>query len=200
MGESVPFDPAIVTAAILAGGEGRRVGGDDKGLMMLAGRPLIAHALAALRGQADHMVICANRHRDTYGEFAVVIADEGGPLRGPLAGIASALKVCTTPWLLTAPVDCPTAPHNLATRLFRAAQEAAVGIAVAHDGTRGQPLFALYRSHLSAAAALALERDVAVWRWQNDNGAVYADFSDMPDAFANLNTPADFANWQERHL
>ena len=69
------FDPSDITAAILAGGEGRRIGGEDKGLLQLAGRPLIAHVIAALRGQANTIVICANRNADRYAEVAPVIAE-----------------------------------------------------------------------------------------------------------------------------
>jgi molybdopterin-guanine dinucleotide biosynthesis protein A len=190
------FDPTVITTAILAGGEGRRVGAQDKGLLPLAGRPLIAHVVDALRGQAGFIIICANRNADRYAQFAPVIADAQGGFHGPLAGIAVALAQCRTPWLLTVPVDAPEPPRDLATRLFMAAQSA--DAAVAHDGECRQPLFALYRCNLANAASAALARDLPVWRWQEEVGTRIVDFSDCPQAFANLNTLDEFHAWESR--
>jgi molybdenum cofactor guanylyltransferase len=192
----IAFDPAQVTAAILAGGAGSRLGGRDKGLEPLAGRPLIAHVLAALQGQADRIVLCINRNAARYAQFGPTLSDAADGFHGPLAGIAAALAVCATPWLLTLPVDCPQPPHDLALRLH-----AAAGVhraAAAHDGERAQPLFALYRRELAASASAALAQDAPVWRWQSDIGAVPADFSDQPQAFDNLNTRDDFHHWETR--
>ncbi|MBS0555873.1 MAG: molybdenum cofactor guanylyltransferase [Proteobacteria bacterium] len=179
---------------MLAGGEGRRVGGADKGLLMLDGRPLVAHVIAALRGQVGHMLICANRNADHYAQFAPVIADGAEGFRGPLAGIAAALRACASEWLLTVPVDCPRPPQDLAQRLL-----AGIGgyrTAVAVDGTTRQPLFALYARELAASAAQALVRELGVWQWQDEIGVATVDFSDARGAFANLNSPEDFRNWQ----
>src|SRR5215468_4061553 len=101
----MPYDRAEITAAVLAGGEGRRVGGRDKGLLPLAGRPLIAHVVAALREQAGQIIICANRNASEYSGFGIVVGDMEPGFRGPLSGIASALAHCKTHWLLTVPVD-----------------------------------------------------------------------------------------------
>lgn len=187
------FDPADVTVAILAGGEGRRVDGNDKGLLPLLGRPLIAHVTAALRGQAGSIVICANRGADRYAEFAPVIADGGYGFRGPLAGIAAALNECKSTWLLTVPVDCPNPPGDLAQRLHAVANGQA---AVARDGRCRQPLFAIYRRNLSDSAAAALARSVSVLSWQDEIGARIVDFSDALQSFANLNTRKDFMDWE----
>lgn len=192
------FDPATFTAAILAGGAGTRIGGRDKGLEPLAGRPLIAHVLTVLRGQAGTIVICANRNRDAYTTYAPVIADVEPGFRGPLAGVASALACCTTPWLLTLPVDCPHPPPNLVPRLHDAVAMARADLAAVFDGTRRQPLFALYRASLAASAAQALREDLPVWRWQERLHAANADFSDNPAAFANLNTLEEFRQWEAR--
>ncbi len=192
-------DPAVITAAILAGGAGSRLGGRDKGLQPLAGRPLIAHVLAALRPQAGTTLIVANRHRERYAAFAPVVSDAVPGFRGPLAGIAAALAACRSDWLLTAPVDCPVPPCDLARRLWAAARAAGARLAVAHDGTRPQPLFALYARDLAGAAAEALASDLPVWRWQETLGAAVADFVDVPAAFANLNTAADFRRWEQDH-
>jgi molybdopterin-guanine dinucleotide biosynthesis protein A len=191
--------PTDITAAILAGGEGRRVDGRDKGLLPLAGELLIARVVAALRGQVHAILICTNRHAGEYAAFGGVVADATADFRGPLAGIASALAHCSTPWLLTVPVDGPDLPGDLACRLHAAALIAKADLAVAHDGAHLQPMFALYRAHLAESAAQALERDLPAWRWQEQLGAAQADFSDAPQAFLNLNTLDAFGDWERRH-
>lgn len=190
------FDPATITAAVLAGGEGRRVGGEDKGLLALAGRPLIAHVTAALRGQSGAIAICANRNADRYAAFAPVIVDGAPGFRGPLAGIAAALRACRSEWLLTVPVDCPQPPRDLAQRLHDAALAENRDLAAVFDGTRVQPLFALYRRTLAADAEAALENDLPVIRWQQNLHRAQADFSTQPLAFGNLNTPEEFRQWE----
>jgi molybdenum cofactor guanylyltransferase len=195
MNASVAFSRVGITAAILAGGEGSRLGGRDKGLMPLAGKPLVAHAVAALWSQAGNLLICINRNNAQYATFAVICTDRAAGFHGPLAGIAAALAVCETPWLLTTPVDCPQPPIDLARRLHAAGAR----VAVAHDGARRQPLFALYRRDLAASAASALAHDLPVWRWQDEVGAVEVDFSGTPQAFLNLNTDEDFRRWEQCH-
>jgi len=187
-----------VTAAILAGGAGKRLGGRDKGLESLGKRPLIAYVIERIRPQVDELMIVANRHAEEYAAYAPVVADDAPGFLGPLAGVATALTHCRTPWLLTASVDVPQPPRDLASRLIDAIGNG--DIAVAHDGHRRQPLFALYSTRLADAAKDALERDLAVWRWQDEHNAVDVDFSADCDAFANLNTPDDFRNWENaRH-
>jgi molybdopterin-guanine dinucleotide biosynthesis protein A len=196
----MPYDRAEITAAVLAGGEGRRVGGRDKGLLPLAGRPLIAHVVSILRDQAGGIIVCANRNETEYARFGTVVRDDAAPgFRGPLAGIAGALARCQTPWLLTVPVDGPEFPQHLALRLYDAAAIQGRDVAAVHDGQRAQPMFALYRRTLAAKAAEALRENLPVQRWQENLRVVYADFSDEPEAFENLNTPEDFLRWEEAH-
>jgi molybdenum cofactor guanylyltransferase len=192
------FDPAQITAAILAGGVGRRVGGRDKGLLALNGRPIISYVIDSLKDQAARIIVCANRNGDRYREFGDVIVDEVAGFHGPLAGISTALFACETPWLLTLPVDCPAPPKALAQRLFIVATEVERKIAVAFDGTRRQPLFALYRRDLADSARRALDSNDPVWRWQDACGAIEANFSDRPDALENLNSDAEFRAWEQR--
>jgi len=191
------YDIADVTAAILAGGEGARVGGRDKGLLPLAGENLVARVSSAMRAQADALLICANRHEETYAAFGTVVGDALPGYRGPLAGIAAALATCTTSWLLTVPVDCPNPPADLAARLLAAATAAGTDLAVEHDGERAQPLFAIYRRELAESCSDALVRDLPVWRWQREAGAAIADFSDRAKRFVNLNTPEEFSAWEQ---
>jgi len=198
MSAPATYDIADVTAAILAGGEGARVGGRDKGLLPLAGDNLIARVSSAMRAQAGTLLICANRHEETYASFGSVVSDALPGYRGPLAGIAAALATCTTSWLLTVPVDCPNPPVELGARLLASAVAAGTNLAVAHDGQRAQPLFAIYRPELAESCSDALVRDLPVWRWQRDADAAAADFSDCAASFVNLNTPEEFRAWEQR--
>lgn len=191
---------STLTVAILAGGEGRRVGGDDKGWLMLGGIPLIERVVSHVREQADAILICANRRADDYARLGSVIADSRLGFHGPLAGIASALARCASPWLLTVPVDAPEPPFDLAQRLHAAVIAHAADVAVAHDGAQRQPLFALYRRELAQSAATALDAGMAVYRWQENLGAVAVDFADRAPAFANLNTMNAFREWEQCHV
>jgi len=188
------FDPGMITAAILAGGAGLRLHGRDKGLELLAGKPLIAHVLDALRGQANTLLICANRSLDRYAEIAPVCSDATATYGGPLAGISAALASCETAWLLTVPVDCPQPPPDLSQRLHAHLGTARASVA---RGASREPLFSLYRREMAADAAAALARDEPVWRWQETIGAIEVDFPG--ETFVNLNTPDDFRRWEQQH-
>lgn len=205
---------ARAPGCILAGGEGKRVGGEDKGLLPLQGRPLIEHVLDALRGQCDELLIVANRNPDDYAEYAQVIADERAGHAGPLAGISAALNHVSvssssrrkpgSSLLLTVPVDCPQPPHGLRRRLHDALMHTpAAGCAYAHDGQGAQPLFALYRlaqiEALLASARAALAEHASVRLWHAEIGASAVDFSDCAALFHNLNTPQDFRDYERRH-
>lgn len=107
-------DAQTTTAAILAGGRAERMGGVDKGLLRLGGQLLVERVLTALRAQGiGTWLIVANRSHEIYARYAPVVADAEPGFRGPLAGVAAALTACTTPWLLSVPVDCPDPPPEL---------------------------------------------------------------------------------------
>ncbi len=177
-----------LTGMILAGGQGRRMGGLDKGLVPFAGRPLVAHVRDRLLGRVAEVLINANRHRDAYGELADrVIADAEEGFQGPLMGIYSGLRAASTPWLVVLPCDTPALPGDLVARLVAGLGEA--DIAVADDGERLHPVVALIRTELAddlAAALASGERKID--RWYARHAWRRVDVSDCPDAFANLNT------------
>jgi len=193
------FSRSEVTAAILAGGQGTRVDGQDKGLLLLGGKPLVARVAERLLAQAGTTLICANRNDDRYAAYGRVVSDLSPGFRGPLAGIAAALAACRTDWLLTAPVDCPCPPQDLVARLRQAAVAAAAAAAVVHSGKRREPLFAIYHATACASVSSALQRDLAVWRWQDELGAVEVAFSDHAEDFRNLNTMDELKLWERDH-
>ena len=182
-----------VTGLILAGGAARRMGGGDKGLTMLAGKPLIEYALARLAPQVDALIINANRNLDRYADYGCpVAADLQQGFQGPLAGMASGLKETTTEFMVCAPCDSPLLPEDLVQRLFRQLREQDAELSVAHNGERLQPVFALMRTALAGSLLAFLEgggRKIDQW-FQRHQLAV-ADFSDQPAAFSNVNSPEE---------
>jgi len=189
-----------ITAAILAGGAAQRLGGRDKGLQLLRGKPLIAWVCDRISAQVRTTVICANRNVGIYTAYAAVVRDATADFHGPMAGIVSAYQTLKDDWLLTVPVDCATPPDDLAQRLYQACIDSNSAAAFVHDGQRQQPLFALYRRDLNLSAQTALARNDGVWRWQKSSNAIAVDFSDQTHAFVNLNTPQDFLDFEaNRH-
>lgn len=180
-----------ITVLILAGGQGRRMGGVDKGWTRLADRPLIAHVLSRLQGQAGRVLINANRSLEAYRDLGPdVVEDREGGFQGPLMGIWSGLSASTTPWVLVVPCDSPALPMDLVKRMRHGIGEN--DIAVAHDGGRAHPVVALIRRALADDLGQALaagERKID--RWYARHAWGYVDFSDQSDAFANLNSPED---------
>jgi molybdopterin-guanine dinucleotide biosynthesis protein A len=185
-----------LTVAILAGGASTRLGGRDKGLEPLLGRPLIDWATDRWKTREDiALVVVANRHHDEYARYAPVIRDVAQGFKGPLAGIAAALAFSTTPHLLTVPVDCPDPPADVDERLAASLRDA--NATVAFDGERRQPLFALYRRETAESAAAAVLAGQGVWQWQDAIGAREVDFSGERRKFHNLNTPEEFAAYAD---
>ena len=198
MSAAAPRTREDVTGLVLAGGQGARMGGLDKGLQDWQGRPLAQHALERLRPQVGPLLVSANRHPDVYAGFgAPVLADAQAGHPGPLAGLAAGLAACATPWLLAVPCDAPLFPPDLAARLARAAQQTGAPMAIARapdaqGRLRSQPVFCLLRPSLLPKLLLFLEHGGhKVGQWCAAQQAAHADFDapgDDPQAFANVNT------------
>ncbi|MCL4111211.1 UNVERIFIED_CONTAM: hypothetical protein GTU68_043124 [Idotea baltica] len=178
-----------ITAVILAGGKGRRLGGQDKGLVEYQGKPLIQHVLDIIAPQVDKILINANRNHENYQAFGYdVINDELSDFQGPLAGFASAMQTSTSDYILTMPCDGPHLPDDYVARLMNATNNENTVI-VAHDGERLQPVHALIPISLLDSLIEFLESgDRKIDRWYAQNKMVTADFSDKPKVFFNVNT------------
>lgn len=181
-----------VTGLVLAGGRGTRMGGVDKGLVALAGRPMVAHVLAALEPQTGTIVINANRHQAQYASFGwSVVADRLDGFPGPLAGFAAGMEASTTDYVVTAPCDAPRLPPDLVRRLGQRLVAESAQVCVAHDGIRLQPVFALLaRDLLSSLSEYLAGGGAKIDRWFGQLRMAQCDFSDQPDAFVNVNDPA----------
>lgn len=188
------IERADITGLVLAGGQGSRMGGQDKGLMPYRGQPLVAHALQRLAPQVARVLISANRHLDTYealgaASAATVYPDTLPDYPGPLAGMLAGLRRCATPYLAVVPCDTPHLPLDLVARLAQAAAQAQARAALAVANGRRQPAICLL--HVSLADDLAdylnaghRKLDGCLARWQ----ACEVLFDDA-DAFRNFNTP-----------
>ncbi|MDR3391375.1 MAG: molybdenum cofactor guanylyltransferase MobA [Sulfuriferula sp.] len=188
----------MISGIILAGGESRRMGGQDKGLLPFAGTPLIQHVIQRIAPQVDELLISANRNLARYATYGYpVIEDDGNGFLGPLAGMLAGLKAAHGEWVLTVPCDTPFLPANLVERLQQAADD--VDIVVASAG-RIHATTMLCRRRLADNLANALaDGERKVQNWQAGQRRAVVEFDDEA-AFANLNTPQQLtgANFDER--
>ena len=190
-----------IAGLILAGGQGTRMGGVDKGLVELDGRPMVAHVIDRMRPQVDALMINANRNAEAYARFGVpVVADRVGGFVGPLAGLDAALHACPADveWIVTSPCDSPFLPLDLVDRLMRAAQAENAELAMPRSEGQLQPVFLL--AHVSVAGSLAayLAGDGRkIDRWVKSRPHVIVDFDDCPAAFANINTRDELAQHRQ---
>ncbi len=198
-----------ITGLVLAGGQGSRMGGVDKGLQLLAGKPLAQWCAQRLAPQVGAVAINANRNLAQYAALGwPVVADlpgltaAGDAFPGPLAGFAAGLASCTTPWLLTVACDTPRFPRDLAATMARVAlarNALLVMASVPGDGPEHpipQPAFCLVHTSLAASVRFFLAgggRKIRQWTQQHPNAL--AVFSDA-DAFYNANTLQDLAYLQ----
>jgi molybdopterin-guanine dinucleotide biosynthesis protein A len=196
--KSLIISPTHITAVILAGGLGRRMGGVDKGLQLIHGQPMVQQVLNRLQPQVGQVLINANRHLDEYKGFGVPIcSDSISGYAGPLAGIQAALLHTTTPYLVSVPCDSPLLPKDLVTRLASAMHQHTADAAVAVTGDPDQvqrhPVFLLLKSELRNS----LERYLGsggrkVDDWLASLKCIDVQFDDEM-AFTNVNTPEDIA-------
>ncbi len=182
-------ETARVAAVILAGGQGRRMGGADKGLIDYRGRPLVEWALATLAPQVGEIVISANRNAERYAAYGRrVLPDPLPGFPGPLAGVLAALQTVEADWLVVVPCDTPHLPADLVIRLLGAAQLESVPLAVAEDGARVHHTCFIVRTDQGENLAAFLARgERAVRHWQAGLASTTVRFD--PAGFANSTSP-----------
>lgn len=188
---------AEVTGVILAGGRGSRMGGEDKGLVMLNGQPLYQHVLQRVQPQVATVCISANRNQTRYLQSGFpVIADSIPGYAGPLAGMLAALEAVTTPWALFVSCDTPFIPCHLAQQLWQ--QRGSASAVWVRNADRDHPTIALIHRQASEPLADFLqrgERKLMLFLASIDAKSVI--FTDDSRCFTNINTLDDLHHYQE---
>ena len=200
------IDKNDITAIILSGGRGSRMGGTDKGLQNFNGIPMALHALMRVGGQVGYSMINANRNLSAYEAFGADVWPDGNDdFAGPLSGFAVGLEHCETPYLLTVPCDTPFFPLDIASRLYWGLQAemlpdgtdgtkgtGGAAIAMAAQGGHTQPVFCLIKSDmLESLLAFMKAGGRKIDAWTATQHTVIVPFdepTDDPRAFANANT------------
>ncbi len=194
-----------IAGVLLAGGRSSRIGGGDKCLLQLRGKPLLAHAIERLRPQVSALVLNANGDPKRFASFGLpVIADDNDEHPGPLAGILAGMEWADAEapnmrFIVTVPTDTPFFPDDLVARLIEAQQGREVPAIAASDSGE-HPVFGLW----PIALAATLRRDLASGKrkaldWAHAQGAVTARFAPATiqgrsvDPFFNINEAKDLA-------
>jgi molybdopterin-guanine dinucleotide biosynthesis protein A len=205
-----PMHTEAITAVILAGGRGSRMGGADKGMQNFNGIALALHTLLRLSPQVGDVMIIANRNLAAYESFGVSVWPDTtsmGDYAGPLAGFMTGLEHCETPYMLTVPCDTPLLPHDLVARLADALEQQSADFAVAsapeEDGqSRPQPVFCLMGTHMLESLHRFTQgggRKIDAWTAQHK--VVHVPFNmpgDDAKAFFNANTLAELHQLESR--
>ena len=191
-----------IVGLLLAGGLSRRMGGGDKALLPLGGRPLLDHVIDRVRPQVAALVLNANRDPARFAPFGLpVVADSIPDFAGPLAGILAGLDWAAAnrpdcPLVVSVPTDAPFLPRDLVARLLHGMEAAGAELACAASGDRPHPVVGLWpvrlRDDLRAAVAGEGVRKVDVWTARHRLATVSFP-EEIPglDPFFNANRPDD---------
>lgn len=190
-------------AVILAGGQANRMGGGDKGRLMLGRQSLIERVIARISPQVEAVVLNANGDLSRFDDLGLpVVADSIPDYAGPLAGVLAGMDWAAEQghdWLISVAADTPSFPPDLAERL--AERDTPVVLAATPDPDRGrlpQPTFGRWNVGLREELRSALNDGVRkIRQWTQAQGESLVVFG--PDDFFNINTPEDLA-WAEQHL
>ena len=179
-------EPLPITGLVLAGGQGSRMGGRDKGLVEYRGRALVDHVIERLAPQVDELILSANRNLEEYARRGYrVLRDTLPDFQGPLAGVLAGLQAARHGWVLTVPCDMPHLPADLAQRMMSARDGFDIVVAV-DDGARTHPAVMLIHTRLAHALTDYL---AAGWRsvhgFQESAGFATAHFEAA--SMANIN-------------
>ncbi|MGR8933432.1 MAG: molybdenum cofactor guanylyltransferase MobA [Gammaproteobacteria bacterium] len=195
------YDQTKVTGVILAGGLARRMGGQDKGLLVYKRRPMLEYAIDAMQPVVGELLINANRNLDIYRQFGfTVLSDRNINFDGPLAGVLAALRYTQGQGvLLVMPCDSPLFKTEHLQRLLLTLQNRNAECCAAFDGIRLHPVFLAMQAGLADSLETFLnggQRKIGLWLEQRC--FVHADFSNIPEIFINVNTLQELAELERR--
>lgn len=189
-----------ITAIILAGGQGKRMGGKDKGLIPLLQKPMIEYVLDAITPQVGKVIINTNSPPDRYTQYALtIVADQQQGYCGPLAGMASGLQISKTPYVITVPCDSPLIPDDFVQKLYMTLQNEDAEIATVCCNGRLQPVFALISSALLPSILDCLAHgEYKIDRWFAKHRLAIHDFSVQAERFININSAVELQKIEQR--
>jgi molybdopterin-guanine dinucleotide biosynthesis protein A len=193
-----------IAGVLLAGGRSSRMGGGDKGLLEIAGRPMLAHVIERLKPQVGPMVINANGDPARFARFGLpVVSDTVGGFAGPLAGVLAGMRWAAEAApraraIVTVSTDAPFLPRDLVARLSAAVIERPSAIALASSGGELHPVIGLWPVALADDLETSLNAGIRkVLHWTDRHGTVPVEFPFLEiggravDPFFNANTPAE---------
>ena len=197
---------ARTLGVLLAGGLSRRMGGGDKGLMPLGGKPVMAHAFDRLEAMSDGIIINANGDPSRFAGFeATIVPDTVGGFAGPLAGVLAGLEYADGlddgfTHVISAAADTPFFPQTLAEQFLKTAENTDTIVLAGSDGRR-HPVFGLWPVSLTSDLKEWLQdennRKVLAWvdrhQWDVVEFPMLDNGAESLDPFFNINTPEDFA-------
>ena len=178
---------ADITALLLCGGKGARLGGQDKPLLSLGSDKIINHLLTRLKPQTGEIVISCSRNVARYEAYESRIVVDEAPDEGPLGGLQSAFKAVNTEWALTCPGDIPFLTSELVTRLSLDAERQGVAVPFA-DNERQNLCLLINRKRRNELVAFYAQGGRAVKRWLDIASIQSTDLSELGSSFFNVNT------------
>jgi len=172
------------------------MGGADKGLQLLDGKPLVQWVVERLAPQVERVLVNANRNIARYEALGYrVISDPLPGFAGPLAGLQAALTFAPHQLVATVPCDAPFLPENLVARLHTALVASGADLAIANTLGQAQPVVCLCRRQLlPQLTSFLASGQRQVTSWQRTVTVTTVSFDDQADAFRNLNTSAELAD------
>ena len=193
---------SLVTGVILAGGQGRRMGGVDKGLQPLRGKPMVTWVMERFAPQVDEVLVNANQNLERYAAFGHrLIPDAIQGYAGPLAGLHRGLTAAAHALVATVPCDSPFLPRDLVARLRAALEREQAEIAVAKTGEQPHPVFCLCRKRvLPGLTDFLAAGGRKIDAWYAKLKVVEVPFDDQAGAFSNVNTEAELKAFQNGPL
>ena len=195
-------EPLATLGVILAGGLARRMGGGDKTMRAIAGRPILDHVIERLAPQCASLILNANGDPARFGAWGLpVVPDDVPDFAGPLAGVLAALDWTALhhpaiEWVVSVAADCPFLPRDLVARMQTERAMVEADLAVAASGDQSHPVVGLWKVSLRDALrhALVVEECRKIDRWTARYRLVTTQWPVTPvDPFFNANTPDDVA-------
>jgi len=174
---------------ILAGGEGKRVDGRDKGLIKHKDKTLVQHVIDAVKPQVNEIIISANRNIEIYETYGYrVVPDTTQQYQGPLAGIAAALPLCQNDWVLITPCDMPFLPSNVIKKL--SVDLTRHNISIVKVGDRLQLVFLINKSLLPSITQSLQANKLRLMQWVKSQKPAIHQYSNSYN-FKNFNNTKD---------